>query len=69
MFRFERRLFEIWGKLHTLPPSKISGILRVGGRTVMSGVPNVGEIDSAERMGRRPWRMNASRRRLRLASW
>ena len=24
------RLFEIWGKLQTLPPSKISNILRVG---------------------------------------
>ena len=45
MFRFETRLFEIWGKLQTLPPSKISDILRVGGRTVMSGVPNVGGID------------------------
>ena len=31
--------------LQTLPPSKISDILRVGGRTVMSGVPNVGGID------------------------
>ena len=51
MFRFETRLFEIWGKLQTLPPSKISDILRVGGRTVISGVPNVGRIDSAERMG------------------
>ena len=45
MFRFERRFFEIWGKLQTLPPSKISDILRVGGRTVMSSVPNVGGID------------------------
>ena len=45
MFRFETRLFEIWGKLQTLPPSKISDILRVGGRTVISGVPNVGGID------------------------
>ena len=54
MFRFETRLFEIWGKLQTLPPSKISDIsscmfpyiiLRVGGRIVMSGVPNVGGID------------------------
>ena len=45
MFRFEARLFEIWGKLQTLPPSKISDILRVGGRTVMSGVPNLGGID------------------------
>ena len=69
MFRFGTRLFEIWGKLQTLPPSKISDIVRVGGRTVMSGVPNVGGIDFGERMGRRPWRMNASRRRLRLASW
>ena len=42
MFQFETRLFEIWGKLQTLPPSKISDILRVGGRTVISGVPNVG---------------------------
>ena len=39
------RLFEIWGKLQTLPPSKILDILRVGGRTVISGVPNVGGID------------------------
>ena len=45
MFRFETHLFEIWGKLQTLPPSKILDILRVGGRTVMSGVPNVGGID------------------------
>ena len=45
MFRFETRLFEIWGKLQTLPLSKISDILRVGGRTVTSGVPNVGRID------------------------
>ena len=45
MFLFGTRLFEIWGKLQTLPPSKISDILRVGGRTVMSGVPNVGGID------------------------
>ena len=45
MFRFETRLFEIWGKLQTFPPSKILDILRVGGRTVMSGVPNVGGID------------------------
>ena len=42
MFQYETRLFEIWGKLQTFPPSKISDILRVGGRTVMSGVPNVG---------------------------
>ena len=40
-----RGWFEIWGKLQTLPPSKISDILRVGGRSVMSGVPNVGGID------------------------
>ena len=45
MFRFETRLFEIWGKLQTLPPSKLSDILWVGGRTVMSGVPSVGRID------------------------
>ena len=45
MFRFGTHLFEIWGKLQTLPPSKISDILRVGGRTVMLGVPNVGGID------------------------
>ena len=69
MFRFETRLFEIWGKLQTLPPSKISDILRVGGRTVMSGVPNVGGIDFGRAHGRCPRRMNASRRRLRLASW
>jgi hypothetical protein len=30
MFWFEMRLFEIWGKLQTFPPSKISDILRVG---------------------------------------
>ena len=42
---FGTRLFEIWGKLQTLPPSKISDILRFGGRTVISGVPNVGGID------------------------
>ena len=42
IFRFGTRLFEIWGKLQTLPPSKISDILRVGGRTVISGVPNGG---------------------------
>ena len=45
MFQFGTCLFEIWGKLQTLPPSKILDILRVGGRTVMSGVPNVGGID------------------------
>ena len=45
MFRFETCLIKIWGKLKTLPPSKISDILRVWGRTVMSGVPNVGGID------------------------
>ena len=45
MFWFETRLFEIWGKLQTLPPSKISNILQVGGRIVTSGVPNVGAID------------------------
>ena len=38
MFRFGTRLFEIWGKLQTLPPSKILDILRVGGTTVISGV-------------------------------
>ena len=42
MCRFGTRLFEILGKLQTLPPSKISDILRVGGRTVISGVPNGG---------------------------
>ena len=42
---FRTSLIEIWGKLQTLPPSKISDILRVGGRTVISGVPNVGGID------------------------
>ena len=42
---FGTRLFEICGKLQTFPPSKISDILRVGGRTVISGVPNVGGID------------------------
>ena len=41
-FLFETRLLEIWGKLQTLPPSKISDILQVGGRTVISGVPNGG---------------------------
>ena len=51
MFRFETRLFEIWGKLQTMPPSKISDILRVGGRTVMSGVPNVGRIDFSRAHG------------------
>ena len=45
MFRFGMRLFEIWGKLKTFLQSKISDILRVGGRIVMSGVPNVGGID------------------------
>ncbi len=45
LFRFQTHLFEIWGKLQTLPPSKISDILRVGGRTVISGIPNVGGID------------------------
>ena len=42
MFRFETRLFDLWGKLQTLPPSKILDILWVGGRTVISGVPNGG---------------------------
>ena len=65
MFRFETRLFEIWGKLQTLPPSKISDILRVGGRTVISGVQN----GTSAWVFRRSRRMNASRRRLRLASW
>ena len=51
MFWFETHLFEIWGKLKTLPPSKISDILRVGGRTVMSVVPNVGEIDFGRALG------------------
>ena len=45
MFQFERRLFEICGKLQTLPPSKISDILQVGDRTIILGVPNVGGID------------------------
>ena len=54
MFRFETRLFEIWGKLQTFPPSKISDILRVGGGTVMSGVPNVGGIDCDRAHGLAP---------------
>ena len=45
MFWFGPHLFQIWGKLQILPPSKIADILWVGGRTVISGVPNVGEID------------------------
>ena len=45
------RLFEIWGNLQTLPPSRISDILWVGGRTVISGVPNVGGIDSSRAHG------------------
>ena len=45
LFRFGTHLFEIWGKLQSLPSSKISDILRVGGRTIISGVPNVGGID------------------------
>ena len=68
MFRFVTRLFEIWGKLQTLPPSKISDILRVGGRTVISGVPN-GERDRFRPSAwvfTRPRHINASRRRLRL---
>ena len=71
MFRFEMRLFEIWGKLQTLPPSKISDILRVGGRRVISGVPNGGRDRFRPRawVFRHPRRMNASRRQLRLASW
>ena len=36
------RLFEIWGKLQTLPPSKILYMLRVEGRTVISCVQNSG---------------------------
>ena len=71
MFRFETRLFEIWGKLQTLPPSKILDILQVGVRALISGVPN-GVRDRFRPSAwvfRRPWRMNASRRRLRLASW
>lgn len=51
MFRFETDLPEIWGKLQTLSPSKISDILRVGGRTGMSGVSNVGGIDFGRAMG------------------
>ena len=71
MFRFETRLFEIWGKLQTLPPSKISDILRVGGRTVISGVVNGGRdrFRPSAWVFRHPRRMNASRMRLRLASW
>ena len=42
---------ELRGNLQTLPPSKILDILRVGGRTVMSGVPNVGGIDSSRAHG------------------
>ena len=42
MFRFGTRLFEIWGKLQTLPPSKFFDILWVEGRTIISGVPNGG---------------------------
>ena len=45
MFPFGMRLFDIWGKFRTLPPSKILDILRVGGRKVILGVPNVGGID------------------------
>ena len=69
MFRFGTGLFEIWGKLQTLPPSNISDILRVGGRTVNSGIPNGGQgrFRSSAWVFRRPRRMNASRRRLRLA--
>ncbi len=71
MFQFGTRLFEIWGKLQTLPPSKISDILRVRGRTVISGVRNGGRdrFWSSAWVFRRPWRIIASRRRLRLASW
>ena len=71
MFWFETRLFEIWGKLQTLPPSKISDILRVGGSIVISGVPNGGRdrFPLSAWVFRRLRRMDASRRRLRLASW
>ena len=40
-----RACLKFGGKLQTLPPSIISDILRVGGRTVMSGVPNMDGID------------------------
>ena len=71
MFPFGMRLFEIWGKLQTLPPSKISDILWVGGRTVISGVPNGGRdrFRPSACVLRRPLCMNVFRRRLRLASW
>ena len=71
MFRFETRLFEIWGKLQTLPPSKILDILRVGGRTVILGAPNGGRdrFRPSAWVFRRPRHMNASRRWLRLSSW
>ena len=51
MFRFGTRLFEIWGKLRTLPPFKNLDMLRVGGRIVISGVPNVGGIDFSRAHG------------------
>ena len=71
MFQFGMRLFEIWGKLQTLPPSKVSDILQVEGRTVIFGVPNGGRdrFWPSAWVFRRPRRMNASRRRLRLVSW
>ena len=42
MFPSGTRLFEIRGKLQTLPPSKISDMLQVRGRTIISRVPNSG---------------------------
>ena len=71
MFRFETRSFQIWGKLQTLPPSKISDILQVVGRIVIAGVPNDGRdrFRPSAWVFRCPWCMNASQRRLRLASW
>ena len=71
VFRFGKRLSEIWGKLQTLPPSKILDILWVGGRTVISGVPNGGRdrFRPSAWVFRHPRHMNASRRLLRLVSW
>ena len=56
MFQFGTRLFEIYGKLQTLPPSKILDILWVGGRTVISGVPTGGQdrFPPSEWVFRRP---------------
>ena len=63
---FGTRLFEIWGKLQTLPPSKISDMLRVGDRTVISRVPNIGRerFRPSRWVFRRPRCMNVFRRRL-----